>query len=103
MIIDFSVYQLKWKIEELNKADSQKRQRTCTWCPDYLVTDEHQVATLDEVCQSLTPCLVHYERVPKLEADHKSYETQLQSSVYEGAWHVLQHITPICRVTNGVA
>lgn len=64
-IIDFTTYQLKKKGKLLEVADGLKT--NVKWCPDYLVTTQDKLKSLDQIKHSKYAGNYGYQRVPKYE------------------------------------
>ena len=82
-ILDFTTYQLRYKINHLNRLDGGATD--CIWCPDFLLVSKKTISSLRDVIQLRTG-MYFYQRVPELEAQLLSASTPLDEEDVATAW-----------------
>jgi len=87
-LLDFTTYQLKHKIDHLNRLDGGATD--CIWCPDFLFVTKKTISTLRDVIQLRTG-MYFYQRVPELEAQMFAASRPLDEGDVETAWLLYQN------------
>jgi hypothetical protein len=87
-LLDFTTYQLRHKIDHLNRLDGGTTD--CIWCPDFLFVSKKTISPLRDVIQLRTG-MYFYQRVPELEAQILAASTSLEEEDVATAWMLYQN------------